>query len=140
MKTVWTNGCFDILHPGHMELFKIAKSLGDRLIVGIDDDKKVYIDKGPNRPINPLSFRKAMLEANKHIDVVIPFGSREELEQSIQLYNPDILLVGGDWRKGDVVGREFAKEVRFFNRVGGYSSTEIVNKIINKYCNVGGYL
>ena len=140
MKTVWTNGCFDILHPGHMELFKIAKSLGDRLIVGIDDDKKVYMDKGPNRPINPLTFRKAMLEANKHIDIVIPFGSRQELEQLIELYSPDILLVGGDWRDGDVVGRQYAKEVRLLDRVGGYSSTEIVNKIVNKYCNVGGYL
>ena len=139
MKTVWTNGCFDILHPGHMELFKIAKSLGDRLIVGIDDDKKVYMDKGPNRPINPLTFRKAMLEANKHIDIVIPFDSRQDLEQLIELYSPDILLVGGDWRDGDVVGREYAKEVRFLNRVGGYSSTEIIDKIVNKYRNVGGY-
>lgn len=139
MKTVWTNGCFDILHPGHMELFKIAKSLGDRLIVGIDDDKKVRMDKGFDRPINPLPFRKAMLEANKHIDVVISFGSRQELEQLIELYSPDILLVGGDWRDGDVVGREYAKEVRFLNRVGGYSSTEIIDKIVNKYSNVGGY-
>jgi D-beta-D-heptose 7-phosphate kinase/D-beta-D-heptose 1-phosphate adenosyltransferase len=139
MKTVWTNGCFDILHPGHMELFKIAKSLGDRLIVGIDDDKKVRMDKGSDRPINPLSFRKAMLEANKHIDIVIPFDSRQDLEQLIELYSPDILLVGGDWRDGDVVGREYAKEVRFLNRVGGYSSTEIIDKIVNKYRNVGGY-
>ena len=139
MKTVWTNGCFDILHPGHMELFKIAKSLGDRLIVGIDDDKKVRMDKGFDRPINPLSFRKAMLEANKHIDIVIPFNSRQELEQLIELYSPDILLVGGDWRDGDVVGREYAKEVRFLNRVGGYSSTEIIDKIVNKYSNAGGY-
>ena len=139
MKTVWTNGCFDILHPGHMELFKIAKSLGDRLIVGIDDDKKVRMDKGFDRPINPLSFRKAMLEANKHIDIVIPFDSRQELEQLIELYSPDILLVGGDWRDGDVVGREYAKEVRFLNRVGGHSSTEIIDRIVNKYSNVGGY-
>ena len=139
MKTVWTNGCFDILHPGHMELFKIAKSLGDRLIVGIDDDKKVRMDKGFDRPINPLSFRKAMLEANKHIYIVIPFDSRQDLEQLIELYSPDILLVGGDWIDGDVVGREYAKEVRFLNRVGGYSSTEIIDKIVNKYRNVGGY-
>ena len=116
MITVWTNGCFDILHPGHMELFKIAKSLGDRLIVGLDTDEKVRKDKGSNRPINSLDFRKSMLESNKNIDLVIPFGSRQELEQTIELYSPDILLVGGDWRDGDVVGREYAKEVRFFNR------------------------
>ena len=129
MITVWTNGCFDILHPGHMELFKIAKSLGDRLIVGIDEDQKVSNDKGSDRPINSLPFRKAMLESNKHIDVVIPFGSRQELENLIELYSPDILLVGGDWRNGDVVGRQFAKEVRFLDRVGGYSTTDIIRRI-----------
>jgi len=129
MITVWTNGCFDILHPGHMELFKIAKSLGDRLIVGIDTDEKVRTDKGLYRPINSLSFRQTMLESNKHIDLVIPFSSRQELEQTIELYYPDILLVGGDWRDGDVVGREYAKEVRFLNRVGGYSTTKLINKI-----------
>ncbi len=140
MITVWTNGCFDILHPGHMELFKIAKSLGDRLIVGLDTDEKVRKDKGSNRPINSLDFRKSMLESNKNIDLVIPFGSRQELEQTIELYSPDILLVGGDWRDGDVVGREYAKEVRFFNRVGGYSTTDIIDNIVNKYNNVGRYL
>lgn len=140
MITVWTNGCFDILHPGHMELFKIAKSLGDRLIVGIDEDEKVFVDKGNNRPINPLSFRQTMLESNKYIDLVIPFGSRQQLEQTIELYYPDILLVGGDWRGGDVVGREYAKEVRFLNRVGGYSTTKIIDNITNKYNNAGRYL
>jgi len=140
MITVWTNGCFDILHPGHIELFKVAKSLGDRLIVGVDTDEKVSKDKGPERPINNLEYRKAMLESIKYIDIVLPFGSRMELEQSIQLYNPDILLVGGDWRNGDVVGREFVKEVRFFNRVGEYSSTNVINSITSKYNNVGRYL
>jgi|TARA_B100000287_G_scaffold412637_1_gene443307 D-beta-D-heptose 7-phosphate kinase/D-beta-D-heptose 1-phosphate adenosyltransferase len=140
MITVWTNGCFDILHPGHIELFKVAKSLGDRLIVGVDTDEKVSKDKGPERPINNLEYRKAMLESIKYIDVVLPFGSRMELEQSIQLYSPDILLIGGDWRNGDVVGREFAKEVRFFNRVGEYSSTNVINSITSKYNNVGRYL
>lgn len=140
MKTVWTNGCFDILHPGHIELFKVAKSLGDRLIVGVDTDEKVSKDKGPERPINNLEYRKAMLESVKYIDVVIPFGSRIELEQSIQLYSPDILLIGGDWRDGDVVGREFAEKVRFFNRVGEYSSTNVINSITSKYNNVGRYL
>lgn len=134
MITVWTNGCFDILHPGHMELFKIAKSLGDRLIVGIDEDQKIRNDKGSDRPINSLFFRKAMLESNKHIDVVVPFGSRQELENLIELYSPDILLVGGDWRNGDVVGRQFAKEVRFLDRIGGYSTTNIIRRINEVHC------
>lgn len=129
MITVWVNGCFDILHPGHIELFKVAKSLGDRLIVGVDEDHKVKKDKGNERPINSLSFRKTMLESIKYIDVVLPFGTRGELEDLIELYSPDILLVGGDWKNSDVVGRQFAKQVRFFNRVGNYSTTDIINKI-----------
>lgn len=129
MTTIWVNGCFDILHPGHIELFKVAKSLGDRLIVGVDEDHKVKNDKGNERPINSLSFRKTMLESIKYIDVVLPFGTRKELEDLIELYSPDILLVGGDWKNGDVVGRQFAKQVRFFNRVGNYSTTDIIKKI-----------
>lgn len=129
MITVWVNGCFDILHPGHVELFKVAKSLGDRLIVGVDEDEKVKKDKGEDRPINSLCFRKTMLESIKYIDVVLPFGSKLELEQLIELYSPDILLVGGDWRNGEVVGRQFAKEVKFFNRVGNYSTTKIISQI-----------
>lgn len=129
MKIIWTNGCFDIMHPGHIELFKAAKSLGDRLIVGIDTDEKVTLDKGKDRPINPLIFRKTMLESIKYIDGVHVFGSRLELEQLIQFYNPDVLIVGGDWRNGDVVGKNYAKEVRFFNRIGGYSTSKIISKI-----------
>lgn len=126
MSIVWTNGCFDILHPGHIELFKVAKSLGDRLIVGIDEDEKIKRDKGSGRPVNSLLFRKTMLESIKYIDLVLSFGSKQELEQLIELYSPDVLLVGGDWRNGEVVGRNFAKEVKFFNRVGNYSSTNIL--------------
>lgn len=129
MKIVWTNGCFDILHPGHIELFKVAKSLGDFLVVGIDNDEKVRRDKGPNRPINTLSFRKSVLESIRYIDIVLSFGSKIELENLIELYSPDILLVGSDWKNGNVVGKEYAKEVRFFNRVGNYSTTDVISKI-----------
>ena len=129
MKTIWTNGCFDILHPGHIELFKACKSLGDRLIVGIDTDEKVRSDKGPERPINDICHRHSILSSIKYIDTIHVFGTRTELEELIQFYSPDVLVVGGDWRNGDVVGREYAKEVRFFNRIGGYSSTKLINKI-----------
>ena len=134
MKTIWTNGCFDIMHPGHMELFKASKSLGDRLIVGVDTDDKVALDKGADRPINDVCHRVAKLQAIKYIDIILTFGSRQELEQMIEFYNPDVLVVGGDWRDGDVVGRKYAKEVRFFNRVGGYSTSKIISKI-NAVCN-----
>ena len=130
-KIVWCNGTFDILHPGHIQLFKVARSLGDRVIVATDTDEKIKKDKGFDRPVNDLCYRVAMLEAIKYIDVVHTFGSREELEGLIQMYNPDILLIGDDWRNGDVVGRKYAKEVRFLPRVGGYASSNIVKRIHN---------
>ena len=131
MSIVWTNGTFDILHPGHMQLFKVARSLGDKVIVATDTDAKIKKDKGDHKPINDLSYRVAMLEAIKYIDVVLTFGDRKELEGLIQLYSPDILLLGDDWRNGDVVGRKYAKEVRFLPRVGGYASSNIVKRIHN---------
>ena len=129
MKIVWRNGTFDILHPGHIQLFKAARALGDRVIVATDTDEKIRTDKGDHRPINDLCYRVSMLEAIKYIDVVHTFGSRQELEGLIQLYDPDIILLGDDWRGGDVVGEEFVKEVRFLPRVGNYSSSNVIKKI-----------
>ena len=128
---VWTNGTFDILHPGHIELFKVARSLGDKVIVATDTDEKIKKDKGFDRPINDLCYRVAMLEAIKYIDVVLTFNTRQELEDLIQLYQPDILLLGDDWRDGEVVGWEHAGETRFFPRVGGYASSSTISKIKN---------
>ena len=129
MSIVWTNGTFDILHPGHMQLFKVARSLGDKVIVATDTDAKIKKDKGDHKPVNNLCYRVAMLEAIKYIDVVHTFGSRQELEGLIQLYNPDILLLGDDWRDGDVVGWEHAGETRFLPRVGGYASSNTIERI-----------
>ena len=128
---VWTNGTFDILHPGHIELFKVARSLGDKVIVATDTDEKIKKDKGFDRPVNDLRYRVAMLEAIKYIDVVLTFNTRQELEDLIQLYQPDILLLGDDWRDGEVVGWEHAGETRFFPRVGGYASSSTIRKIKN---------
>ena len=131
MSIVWTNGTFDILHPGHIQLFKVARSLGDKVIVATDSDEKIKKDKGFDRPVNDLCYRVAMLEAIKYIDVVLTFNDRKELEGLIQLYKPDILILGDDWRYGDVVGREHAKEVRFLPRVGGYASSNTIKRIHN---------
>ena len=131
MSIVWTNGTFDILHPGHIELFKVARALGDKVIVATDTDEKIKKDKGFDRPVNDLCYRVAMLEAIKYIDVVHTFGSRQELEDLIQLYEPDILVLGDDWRDGDVVGWEHAGETRFLPRVGGYASSNTIKRIHN---------
>ena len=99
MKIVWTNGCFDVLHRGHAELFKFARSLGDKLIVGIDSDKKVKNDKGPTRPVNTQEDRKFLLECLQYIDEVRIFDSPMELKDCIKEINPDIMVVGTDWEE-----------------------------------------
>ena len=124
---IWVNGCFDVLHRGHFELFKYAKSLGNELVVGIDTDFKVSQDKGADRPYNNLQDRMFALQSIKYIDKVISFNSRKELESLISLYSPDILLVGSDWRGGDIVGKQFAREVCFFERISQYSTTNILS-------------
>ena len=127
-KIVWCNGTFDILHPGHIELFKVGASLGNKLIVATDTDEKIRQDKGASKPINNLCDRISMLQAIKYIDEVLYFNTREELKGLIKLYMPDILLLGDDWKGGDVVGIEYAREVRFLPRLD-YSTSDIIKKI-----------
>ena len=123
---VWTNGCFDILHRGHIELFKYAKSLGTKLYVGIDTDEKVKLDKGIDRPFNTLEDRKIMLESIKFIDQVFIFDSAKELEEMVKTISPDIMVIGSDWRGKKVIGQQYTKKLKFFNRVIGYSTTNIL--------------
>ena len=124
---VWTNGCFDILHRGHIELFRFANNLGDELMVGLDTDSKVKKDKGEGRPVNNLEDRVFMLSAIKYIHGITYFDSASDLENVIKLYAPDILVVGSDWKGKTIVGEQYAKEVVFFDRVGDYSTTNIIN-------------
>ena len=126
MKTVWTNGCFDILHRGHIELFKYAKSLGDYLIVGVDTDEKVKKDKGSDRPINSIDDRIVMLESIIFIDEVVWFESTEGLENLVKKISPDAMVIGSDWRGKSVIGQEYTKELIFFDRIGSYSTTNIL--------------
>ena len=126
MKIVWTNGCFDILHRGHFEMFKYAKAFGEQLIVGIDSDEKVRADKGPDRPFNSVEDRKFALECVKYIDEVVIFNSREELEQEIRQLQPDIMVIGSDWKGKTVVGEQYCTELKFFDRIEGYSTTNIL--------------
>ena len=126
---VWTNGCFDILHRGHIELFRYAKSLGNELILGIDTDEKVKLDKVKDRPINNLQDRMLILQSIKYIDKVIPFDSTEDLRKTIRWYNPDIMVIGSDWKGKDVIGQEFTDKLVFFDRIEGYSTTDMIGKI-----------
>jgi D-beta-D-heptose 7-phosphate kinase/D-beta-D-heptose 1-phosphate adenosyltransferase len=125
-KIVWTNGCFDILHRGHIELFKHAKSLGTKLLVGIDSDEKVSRDKGLDRPFTTLKDRKFILESIKYIDEVMVFDTTDGLNNLIKEVKPFILIIGSDWTNKTVVGEEHAQHVRFFERMNKYSTTNIL--------------
>ena len=126
MTVIWTNGCFDIIHRGHIELFKYAKSLGHHLIVGIDSDAKVKEDKGPSRPINNVQDRECVLKSIRYIDEVIQFDNTKELNHLIKQIKPDIIVIGSDWKGKKVIGQEHAKELVFFDRISGYSTTNIL--------------
>ena len=129
MKTVWTNGTFDVLHAGHIKLFRDARKLagpGGKVVVGTDSDDRIRELKGPTRPINNLFDRIDFLRAIKYIDDVVAFSSEDTLIANIKRYSPDILLIGEDYIDKRVVGGEFAKEIIYFPRYGGLSSSKII--------------
>lgn len=130
--TVFTNGCFDILHPGHVSLLERARALGDRLVVGINSDESVRKIKGPGRPVVDQESRKAVLLALRAVDEVIIF---EELtpEKVIHDIKPDILVKGGDWREDEIIGADFAKarggKVFSLPLVPGFSSSTMIDSM-----------
>tara|TARA_R100000008_G_scaffold86641_2_gene80619 strand:+ start:723 stop:1121 length:399 start_codon:yes stop_codon:yes gene_type:complete len=132
MTTVFINGCFDILHRGHLELFKYGAALGTQLIVAIDSDQKVREAKGPNRPINNVEDRKFMLLSLRYIDEVRVFDTSEELVETVRSVTPDIMIVGSDWKGKPIVGGEYAQEIRYFERINGYSTTNIIQSISDR--------
>jgi rfaE bifunctional protein nucleotidyltransferase chain/domain len=131
-KLVFVNGCFDLLHSGHIKLFETARSLGNGLIVAIDSDRRVKEMKGPERPIRSQDERKIILESIRYIDSVLIFDSEEDLTIIVKELEPDIMMVGSDWKGKEIVGSDYAKEVRFFDRVGDYSTTKIIESIANR--------
>lgn len=101
---VFTNGVFDVLHAGHVELLRFARSQGDLLIVGVNDDDSVRRLKGPRRPIFPLAERMEVLAALEDVDFVVPFGEDTPLRLFLELQRVDVLVKGGDYRPEEVVG------------------------------------
>ena len=126
MKVVWTNGCFDVLHRGHIELFAFCKSHGDYLVVGIDTDTRVKENKGPTRPYNNEQDRMFFLEAIKYIDKVVLFSNDRELRKKLVENKVDTMIVGSDWKGKRVVGQEKVNKVLFFDRIEKYSTTNIL--------------
>ena len=127
-KIVFTNGCFDILHKGHVTYLKKAKSLGDILILGLNSDDSVRRLKGPTRPVNSENDRAVVLEALECIDYIVIFDEDTPLNL-IKNIMPDILVKGGDYKVEDVVGREYAGRVEIIDFVQGYSTTSTIEKL-----------
>ena len=129
-KIIFTNGCFDIIHRGHIELLKYASSLGEKLIVGLNTDESVRKNKGPERPYNTESDRKAVLESIRWVDEVVLFNEKTPIDL-INIIKPDIIVKGSDYFAEDVVGKEIAKIV-IFEKIDGLSTTKTIKNISNR--------
>lgn len=129
---VFTNGVFDLLHPGHVRYLEAARRLGDALIVGINSDRSVRAIKGPTRPLNPEHERAEVLLSLSSVDAVVVFD--EDTPHSlITTIQPDILVKGSDWGANDIVGRDVVEarggRVVRIDLAEGYSTTELIRRV-----------
>ena len=132
VKIVFTNGCFDLIHPGHLHYLENAKNLGTHLVVGLNSDESIRQLKGPDRPINNFDFRSRILSALACVDIVIGFQEPTPYKL-IENVQPDVLVKGGDYNLADIVGAEQVLsrggEVRVLDFLPGHSSSAIIEKI-----------
>lgn len=137
LPVVWLNGCFDILHRGHIEMFKYAASLGCRVVVGTDTDERIKQSKGSERPINRLEDRMEMLSSLKWISKVVSFASDDELCSLLKEHRPKYRVIGGDYRSSQdrIVGSEYSGEILFFDRIEEYSTTGVIDVLRIKKTN-----
>lgn len=127
-RVVFTNGCFDLLHLGHVTYLEEARRFGDVLVVGVNTDESVRRIKGPGRPVVPLRQRMAVLAALEAVDYVVPFEEDTPYDL-IKSLRPHVLVKGGDWRPEEVVGRDLVEEVRIVPYLEGFSTTGLIEKI-----------
>lgn len=131
-RIVFTNGCFDILHYGHVFYLSKAKNLGDILVVGVNSDSSIKTIKEPARPINPLGDRMGVLASLECVDYLCSFNEPTPINL-IKKIRPDILVKGGDWKKNEIIGSEFVKsyggKVITIPFRKGYSTTKLIKKI-----------
>ena len=127
MKTVWSNGCFDILHIGHIKMLQYARSLGDSLVVGIDSDRRAKELKGDSRPINNQNDRREFLLSLSCVDDVFVFDSKEEMCAILVEQGIRELVVGEDYVDREVIGEEIVERVHFFKKFKNFSTTQILN-------------
>jgi rfaE bifunctional protein nucleotidyltransferase chain/domain len=135
---VFTNGCFDILHVGHIRYLKEAKALGDILIIGLNSDRSIRIIKGVNRPIIPLEHRVEVLAAIEYVDYIIVFDKPTPLELIVRV-RPDILVKGEDWEEDKILGgkevKEYGGKVERIKFTTPTSTSDIIEKITRRNCN-----
>ena len=134
-KVVFTNGCFDILHAGHVRYLAEARSLGDVLVVGLNSDASVGRLK-PSRPVNSEQNRARVLAALAAVDYVAVYGE-DTPYKLLSLIRPDVLVKGGDWKREDIVGADLVPEVHSLSFVEGMSTTGIIAKILSSSCGDG---
>ena len=123
---VWVNGTFDVMHIGHIKLLEFASSFGV-VRVGLDTDERIKEKKGENRPINNLKDRMDFISSIRYVESVTFFGSDEQLENRIKEYNPDIMVIGGEYKYKHIIGLEFVPRIEFFEKIPNYSTTKILN-------------
>jgi rfaE bifunctional protein nucleotidyltransferase chain/domain len=131
-KVVFTNGCFDMLHPGHTRYLCAARELGDHLVVAVNSDRSVRVIKGPKRPILPEQIRAELLAALNCVDTVFIFDEDNPLNVIRQVL-PDVLVKGGDWAEDKIIGSDVVKEaggdVKRIPFAEGFSTTDLIDKI-----------
>lgn len=131
-KIVFTNGVFDLLHPGHVRYLRKARALGDALIVGLNSDRSVRSNKGPGRPISPEAERAEILSALECVDAVVVFDE-DSPHEIISALQPDVLVKGADWAADAIVGRDIVEarggRVVRIDVEPGYSTTSILDRI-----------
>ena len=125
MKRIWVNGTFDVLHIGHIKLIQHAASLG-LVRIGIDTDERVKEKKGVGRPFNTLKDRIEFISAIKGVESVVSFGSDNELIEKIKDWDPDIMVIGNDYKYHEIIGVEYVPKIEFFEKIEGISTTKIL--------------
>lgn len=132
MKKVFVNGAFDVLHSGHLDLLDFAGMLGGHLLVAIDTDSRIEYNKGTGRPFNPLSIRKHIMSMLKPVNSVRVFDTDEDLVGIIKAYQPDVMVKGSDWKGKTILGEEYCKEIVFYERTNGQSTTKTIEDFITR--------
>ena len=122
---VWVNGTFDILHIGHIKLLEFASQFGE-VRVGIDTDERVKQLKGELRPINTIKDRIDFMNSIKYVNSSVSFSTDEELCDKIKEWNADVIIIGNDYKDKKVIGSNLVKEIIFFDKIDGHSSTKII--------------